>query len=386
MTEFRLRATLVALALAIAGCGADTKTGSNGTGITPPAIEPTVVAGTLTGAEPLATGNLTYDTAAASVRQDATAGAGTANLRLGMFLEATGSTTGVAPTRLAEASVQSAIRGPVTAVDIAGGRFTVASLLFDVDGNTLFDGIAGIGRLAVGETVEVFALPVIEARVMLATRVTKVAPAPDGRFSIAARIEQSSAIGFVLAGLSVAAPISVSASPVPLAGTRARVTGKLNAEASAISPDRIDLLPEYPPALGTRTEFEGIVITVENTGGFRLRTPARDFTVTSIPAGTPLIASGTRVRLLGRATSGTTIEPQFVNVIAPGEAIVYRVTGAVSEFASLASMRVRGEPVDLTTAVISGGSPADIANGRRLSIAGTAGPGALRVTEVAILP
>ena len=40
MTEFRLRATLVALALAIAGCGADTKTGSNGTGITPPAIEP----------------------------------------------------------------------------------------------------------------------------------------------------------------------------------------------------------------------------------------------------------------------------------------------------------------------------------------------------------
>ena len=92
------------------------------------------------------------------------------------------------------------------------------------------------------------------------------------------------------------------------------------------------------------------------------------------------------MRLLGRATSGTTIEPQFVNVIAPGEAIVYRVTGAVSEFVSLASMRVRGEPADLTTAVITGGNPAEIANGRRLSISGTAGPGALRVTEVAILP
>ncbi len=386
MTEFRSCATLVALAVALAGCGPDTKTGSNGTGITPPAIEPTVVAGTLTGADPLATANLTYDAAVVSVRQDANAGAGTANLRLGMFLEATGSTTGVAPTRLSEASIQSAVRGPVTAVDIPGGRFTVASLLFDVDNNTLFDGIAGIGRLSVGDAVEVFALPVIEARAMLATRVTKVAASPDGRFTIAARIEQSSAIGFVLAGLSVAAPVSVSASPVALAGSRARVTGKLNAAASAISPDHIDLLPEYPPATGTRTEFEGIVIGVDNAGGFRLRTPARDFTVTAIPAGTPLIGAGTRVRLIGRASSADRIEPQFVGVIAPGEAIVYRVTGSVSEFASLASMRVRGEPVDLTTAVITGGSPADIANGKRLSLSGTAGPGFLRVTEAAILP
>lgn len=386
MIDFRTRAAFAALALALAGCGAETKTGSNGTGITPPAIEPSIVAGTLTGTDPLAAGNLTYDTPDTAVQLDTTANAGTANLRLGMFLEAAGSGSGVAPTRLVQASVQSAVRGPVTALDVAGGRFTVASLVFVVDNNTLYDGVAGHGRLAIGDTVEVFGLPVIEARVMLATRVTKVVPAPDGRFTIAARIEQSSAIGFVLAGLSVAAPVSVSASPVPLAGSRARVTGKLNAAASAISPDHIDLLPEYPPSAGTRTEIEGIVIAVESAGGFRVRTPARDFLVTAIPAGTPLIGAGTRVRLIGRAVSPDRIEPQFVGVIAPGESIVYRVTGAVSEFASLASMRVRGEPVDLTTAVITGGSPADIANGKRLSLSGTAGPGALRVTEAAILP
>jgi hypothetical protein len=49
-------------------------------------------------------------------------------------------------------------------------------------------------------------------------------------------------------------------------------------------------------------------------------------------------------------------------------------------------LRVRGEPVDLTTAVIRGGNASDIANGRRLSIVGTAGPGSLRVSEATLLP
>jgi hypothetical protein len=173
---------------------------------------------------------------------------------------------------------------------------------------------------------------------------------------------------------------------VQLTGARARVTGKLTASATAISPDHIEILPEYPPVAGTRVEMEGIVLSVESAGGFRVRTPARDFAVTTIPAGTPLVGIGTRVRLIGRASSPGTIEPQFVSVVAPGEAIAYRVSGTVSDFASLASLRVRGEPVDLTTAAITGGNPSDIANGKRLTVTGTAGPGALRVTQATLLP
>lgn len=387
MSDIRKRAACVAvLALALAACGVDTKTGSNGTGLTPPSPEPTVVAGALVGVEPFATGNLTYETTITQVRQDATAGAGTAGLRLGMFFEASGNTTGSALPQLTDASVQSAVRGPVASVDVPGGRFRVASLVFNVDANTIWDGIAGLAGLAAGQTVEVHGLPVIEARAMVATRVTLVAPPADGRITIAARIDQSTAAGFVLAGLSVAAPVSVSASPVSLAGNRARVTGTLVESAGAIVPDRIELLPEYPAPAGGRVELEGIVLSVDNTGGFRLRTPARDIDVTTIPAGPAIIAPGVRARVLGRANGPNAMVPQFVGVVAPGQPIAYRVTGVVSEFVSLAQLRVRGEPVNLTAAAIQGGTAADIANGKRLTVTGTAGPGALRVTEVTVLP
>jgi hypothetical protein len=66
--------------------------------------------------------------------------------------------------------------------------------------------------------------------------------------------------------------------------------------------------------------------------------------------------------------------------------ISYAVSGTVSDFVSLASLRVGGEPADLTMAVIHGGSASDIANGRRLAIVGVAGPGALRVSEATLLP
>lgn len=387
MSDIRKRAACVAvLALALAACGVDTKTGSNGTGLTPPSPEPTVVAGALVGVEPFATGNLTYETTITQVRQDATAGAGTAGLRLGMFFEAAGNTTGSALPQLTDASVQSAVRGPVASVDVPGGRFRVASLVFNVDANTIWDGIAGLAGLAAGQSVEVHGLPVIEARAVVATRVTLVAPPADGRITIAARIDQSTAAGFVLAGLSVAAPVSVSASPVSLAGSRARVTGALVESANAIVPDHIELLPEYPAASGARVELEGIVLSVDNTGGFRLRTPARDIDVTTIPAGPAIIAPGVRARVLGRANGPNAVVPQFVGVVAPGQPIAYRVTGPVSEFVSLAQLRVRGEPVDLTAAAIQGGTAADIVNGKRLTVTGTAGPGALRVTEVTVLP
>ena len=63
------------------------------------------------------------------------------------------------------------------------------------------------------------------------------------------------------------------------------------------------------------------------------------------------------------------------------------VSGTVSDFVSLASLRVRGEPADLTMAVIHGGTAADVANGRRVVInSAVGGPGALRVMDATLQP
>jgi hypothetical protein len=79
--------------------------------------------------------------------------------------------------------------------------------------------------------------------------------------------------------------------------------------------------------------------------------------------------------VIATAASRDSLVAESVTVIAPGQ-VTYRVTGTVSDLVSLASLRVRGEPVDLSTAVVSGGAPADIRNGRRISVTGIAGPGA----------
>ncbi len=380
-------AAAFAIAL-LAACGAETKTGSNGTGILPPSTpEPSVIGGTLIGADPFAIGTAALDTTTTTFRQDATANAGTAGLRLGMSLEAVGTVTGTfgnVPVALRDASVQSEARGPIGTVNAAGGRFTIATLTFTVDANTLWDGATGITALAPGDVVEVSGLPLADLRTILATRVTRSAAPADGRISIAARVDAFTASGFTIAGLSVPTTV-VLPSPVPASGSRARVTGTLDAASGTLTGEQVTFLPDYVPAPGARVEIEGIATSVDAAGAFRLRTAGRDYDVAAPPAGSPAVTAGARVRVVATAPSSISLVPQSVVVIAPGQ-VTYRVTGAVSDFTSLASLRVRGEPVDLTTAVIRNGSASDIANGRRVSLVGTAGPGALRVSEATIQP
>jgi hypothetical protein len=375
---------ILAIAL-LSSCGVETKTGSNGTGsvpTTPP--EPTVVAGTLVGVDPFAIGSVPLETGAAAFRQDETANAGSGGLRLGMNFEAAGAvigTFGTAPVGVRDAGTQSAVRGPVASVDALSNRFNVATLTFTVDANTIYDGVNDLAALAPGAYVEVSGLPLADLRTILATRITRTPSPADGRISLAARIETLANGGFTIAGLFVPA----ASITVPPAGSRARVSGTLNVQASAISGEQIVFLPDFTPSVNTHVELEGIALNVDAAGGFRLRTPARDYEVAAGSAGPVPVTSGSRVRVIATAASALSLVPQSVTVIAPGQ-LTYRVTGPVSEFASLASLRVRGEPVDLTTAVIRGGSASDIGNGRRLGIVGVAGPGVLRVSEATILP
>jgi len=379
----RRLAAILAVAL-LPGC-IETKTGSNGTG-TVPADGKSLVAGTVVSAEPFSVGLASLDASSATLRRDETLNAGASTLRLGMNLEASGTVTGAygaVPVVLRDGGTQSAVRGPVSAIDAAAQRFTVATLTFVVDANTLYDGVAGFPGLAAGAFVEVSGLPLADLRTILATRITQAAAPADGRISISARIDSLSPTGLSLAGILVPGVSSASFSPPPPMGGRARVNGNYSAAAAAITNELVFLLPDIAPAGSTQVEIEGIALNVAPNGSFLLRTPAHDYEVAAgAPSATP-VTSGARVRVVAAASSATALAPTSVTVVGQ---ITYRVSGTVSDYASLASLRVRGEPADLTTAVIRGGSASDIANGRRLAIVGTAGPGALRVTEATLLP
>lgn len=383
---FAGRALAALAALLLAGC-LETKTGSNGTGGTVPQAAPALLAGTLVGADPFLVGSSSLDAGSAPVRRDEAANAGTASLRLGMHVQADGTVVGAlgsAPVTARAADSQSTARGFVRGVDAAGQRFNVATLTFVVDANTLYDGVAGIAALAAGDYVEVSGLTLADLRTTLATRVTRTPAPADGRTSIAARLDASGAQGLSVAGISV--PGFANVSILPGTGNRVRVTGVLDTQATTIAGEQVVILSDLAPAASTRVEIEGIALDASNAGAFRLRTPEYDYAVTAAAGSVPgAVPAGARVRVVGTAASATSISSESVTVVAPGQ-IVYRVTGVVSEFTSLASLRVRGEPVDLTTAVIRGGNASEIANGRRLSIVGVAGPGALRVSEATLVP
>lgn len=374
-------AALAAIAL-LAACAAETKTGSNGTGILPSTQTSFVTSGTLLGADPFSAGTTTLETATTVFRRDDLATMAGGALQLGMSFSALGTQGSAGATAvLQEANTQSAAAGPIDAVDGAGQRFRIATLTFVVDANTLYEGVAGFAALAPGVNVEVSGLPLADARTVLATRVARIATPLDGNVLVMGRIEAVSAQGLTVAGLTV--PVPNPAVP-PAVGTRARVSGLLDITRVAFSQGRAVILADYFPGATTRVEMEGIALDAAPAGGaFRLRTPARDYDVAASMT-TVAVAAGSRVRVIGTATSPASIAPESLVRIEPG-ALSYRVTGAVSGFESLAALRVRGEPVDLTTAVIRGGAASEIANGRRLMVVGVAGPGALRVSEATLL-
>jgi len=373
------RRVAAALSIALlAGC-LETKTGSNGTGTLPPVSRTSLVEGTLVGAEPFSVGVAALDISAVALRRDETSNASAADLRLGMNLEAAGTVTGIygtVPVVLRDGGTQSAVRGPVIAVDAAANRFTVATFTFVADANTLYDGVAGIAALAPGAYVEVSGLPLANLRTLLATRITQRTAPADGRISISARIDGLSLQGLTLGGISVPGVSSANFSPAPALGGRARASGSYNPQTATITNEQVLLLADPAPAADARVELEGIALNVV------LRTPSRDYDVAPGPL---TLTSGARVRVVATAATPSSLTPDSINVIGP-ELIVYRVSGTVSEFSSLAALRVRGEPVDLTLAMIRGGTASDIANGRRVAVVGTAGPGAIRVSEATILP
>jgi hypothetical protein len=266
-----------------------------------------------------------------------------------MNLAAMGTVNGPAAAAvLQEAGTQSAASGPIGTINAAGQRFTVATLTFVVDTNTLYDGVRDSPRSRPA--------PTSRSRACRSPTFARCSPPASrgsprrGRpVSLAGRIEASPA------GSHRRRPHRARESRRGAGiGTRARVSGSLDAQANTLTSAQAVALTDYSPAATARVELEGIALDAAAAGGaFRLRTPARDYEVAAGMTTVP-ISAGSRVRVIGTAASGTSLAPESVALVSPGQ--TYRVTGIVSELASLATLRVRGEPVDLTTAVIRGGA------------------------------
>jgi len=381
------------LAALLAACGgAETKTGSGGTGIAPPP-EQTVASGPLTGLGPLGVAGASLDDAATLVLLNINSGKNATALRLGMTANANGTAASSTGSGQAFGAVaQSLVRGPATSIDTATNRLTVLSIVLRVDTNTLFEGITGISELTVGDEVEAFGIALAGNQGALATRLIVHKAATGGNVEVLGTIGELGVTSLVVQGIPVnltnaqigatsAAGVVFSATtPVTLSqGMLVRVLGAYNDTSGVLSATTVvaSLAPARPE--GTLIFIEGFVRDL--TGMTRFKLPDLEIDGASQPNILPNVTIGTRVRVRGKMQAGI-LKADAIEIIQPAKRTEFVVEGTVTAFASPATFYVRGEIIDATQAIFPNGSAASLGNEKRVRIKGNAGPGKLMASEV----
>lgn len=390
----------LALLLAMLGAcggGGETKTGSNGTGVSAPNPEILTAAGPITSLGPTGVGSITFDDAAASINIDSGFQLAPAELRLGMFAEAGGTIVATSSNGTAsKVAVQSVVLGPVASVNPAAQQLTILSIPVQADQNTILDGITGVAAITPGMPLAVHALGQPGTNVLKATRLVALAALPAGpataelvgpatgvtetAFNVAGVRVVSTGSSFVVGG-SVVLPSPRPPVSTIAENTRVRVIGNYDPATNTIAATRV--IGGLTPVRGDDSiiVLDGVVQSVSAPGRFRLN----DTDVDASAAGGATIAAGARVQLSGRKIAGVLAATQ-VKVLGAADKLQFTVQGPISEFVSLAAFKVRGELIDASLATVSGGTAADLANGRRVLVRCQAGPGKLQATQVTLQP
>jgi Domain of unknown function (DUF5666) len=379
---------LLCAALAACGGGAETKTGSGGTGA-PLSVDDIVGSGLLSSLGPEISAGQEFDAANAQIALNTDGGRPIADLRLGMPVEIRGRLTqGARFASAATISAQSAVIGPILSIDLAARRVQLPGVSAQIDHNTIFDSIGTLSLLVPGMSLEVFGLPLPQTGTLLATRVAPGNLAPN-QISLLGMVSATGTTSATIAGLTVtnitsnivSGPIAMSPPPpnVLVANSVVRVTGSYFAATQTIVANQIfnGLTPARPD--GAIVVLEGVVESVDANGDFRVA-------YTSVRGGasaTPITA-GMRVKARGRLQSGVLLASEL-SVVAADASADYQVSGPIQAIPDSQSLRVRGERIRITGAIFSGGTSADLVVNRQVRLTVQVENGALVARTIRLL-
>lgn len=177
------RLAVAGLSAALLACGggggSSAGVGTGGTG--------SFAVGSVSGFGSVIVNGVHFDDSGADVFDDDGNSSSSSALGLGMVVEIRGSVDddGLAGTAQS-ISYYSELKGPVTAVDAGAGTVTVFGEVVSVTATTVFEGVAGLAGIAVGNVVEVYGLPGASGT-LVATRIEREAltvGAYDGEFRV----------------------------------------------------------------------------------------------------------------------------------------------------------------------------------------------------------
>jgi hypothetical protein len=353
------------------GSGDGSGVGSGGTGATSASA---AGVGSADGAGSIIVNGLRYntDTAVLSV-EDAPA------LQLGMSVKVTGPMSADFTNGMARQIVSAAdLRGPMSSVDLGRGSFVVMGTMVTTDDATVWADSAGLAALVPGTTLQIWGLPAGPG-ILLASRVEQHAAATPIVTGTVQNLD-TNARTFSLAGSAVdyrAAAVSGGIDGRPLAnGSIVRVRAAAPASPGALVATRVEWWYPVPLVDTTPVQLGGVITDYTGTGSLRvlgLNVDASSAQITGGPVGG--IGNGVRVEVGGMMSNGVlkATKLKIRHVPGTGGPGSFILIGTVGAFASPASFKVRGQPVDASGPGVEfvNGGQAGLGNGAKITVEGT---------------
>ncbi|MBL8522011.1 MAG: hypothetical protein JNK75_15240 [Betaproteobacteria bacterium] len=379
----------VSMCIALAACGgADTKTGSGGTGA-PLSVDDIIGSGPMSSLGPEIVGGQEFNASSAQIAVNAEGNRTIGELRLGMPVEGRGTLTqGDLTASATSLYAQSIVIGPILAVDPAAGQLQLPGVLANIDRNTILVNIDSLAALAPGMSIEIFGLAQPQTGAILATRVAR-GNLPGNQISLLGVVSATTGTTATVSGLTITniansvvlAPIHPSPAPpsIVAANNTVRVIGTYDPVTQSIVASQIlaGLTPSRPE--GNLIALEGIVESTASNGDLRVAS-----TTVRAPASATAIAAGTRIKARGRMQSGV-LQATEVSIVATNAALTFNVSGPVQNVIDAQTVVVRGERIRTSGATLIGGTAADIALNRQVRIALQVDNGALVAREIRFL-
>ena len=377
-----IRALFAGAVLVVVGaCG-----GGGGGGSSPPAASPpppaadvvTNISGTITGFGSVIIDGVKYGEGSAEVRNEVDPNspdlATAADLKLGQRIEAK-AVNGV----LQSATIRAALRGPVEAIDLAAPSLTLYRQVIKVvasgDGATVFEGATSLADLAVGNLVEVHAT-IDASKALVATRIERKPAEPALRLRVAGIVSalDTTAKTFTLGALTVdyaaatvlpAGAALANGQMVFVFADQAPVAGRLSARSL-----RIGDAPSGSGDVGIKVALGGTVSDYVSNADFKINGIRIDASAARIEPAGATIANGKQLRIEGTTTAPGAVKASEVKVQTAAEVRRATLTGAISDFVSASSFKLRGVAVDASAATFTKGAASDLANGVWVTVAG----------------
>ena len=363
---------LLACAALASACGVDpqaVRTGGTGS----PKFA--VAAGPITGLGGMVVNGIRFDETGAQVTIDGTADRPVSELQLGMMVQVHGEVDAAARTGKAATVVATPLlSGPVGMVDAARAEVTVMGQHVEVKAGTVLQGASSPASLQPGDRVVVYGFWDFLAGHVDATRLELRPAAAAQPVTIIGQVGVVTGTRFVIGALTVdSAGAAIANLPDGIArGRFVEVRGALD-PGGVLRAEAITGRSEFSPVEGTQTEIEGYVTDFVGIASFKVLGLPVNGASAQVTGLAGALANGALVEVEGQVAQGVLVATLIdvkAGVRQQAAPTPTTLAGEISDFVSVTSFRVRDQTVDASAASFSGGTAANLANGRNVQVVG----------------